>query len=180
MCLSSLLTKQKLVLVVTISVVCGACFCIINYSVPAPWPPRPDDSWSLSLRSPGAVPELHGGPEPGAGPRMMVVGGARVSCFRRSETWLGWCVVLWWMLTAADIFSSHLRSLAASLKLTGFCMSSLYFLSQAKQDETELLQWPILTLRWTYELCSYPRVNYSGLKVNFSYHKVTYSYPKVT
>ena len=127
MCLSSLLTKQKLVLVVTISVVCGACFCIINYSVPAPWPPRPDDSWSLSLRSPGAVPELHGGPEPGAGPRMMVVGGARVSCFRRSETWLGWCVVLWWMLTAADIFSSHLRSLAVSLKLTGFWMSSLYF-----------------------------------------------------
>ena len=31
------------------------------------------------------------------------------------------------MLTAADIFSSHLRSLAVSLKLTGFWMSSLYF-----------------------------------------------------
>ena len=128
-CLSSLQTKQKLVLVVTISVVCGACFCIINYSVPAPWPPRPDDSWSLSgLLVPCR--SFTGVPSPGLGRAWWWWGGRgedELLPTKRNLTWLVLvCCDECWLLRRY-IFSSHLRSLAVSLKLTGLCMSSLYF-----------------------------------------------------
>ena len=129
-CLSSLQTKQKLVLVVTISVVCGACFCIINYSVPAPWPPRPDDSWSLSgLLVPCR--SFTGVPSPGLGRAWWWWGGRgedELLPTKRNLTWLVLvCCDECWLQQIYIFFTSAQPGCAVSLKLTGLCMSSLYF-----------------------------------------------------